>query len=559
MRKFPLDLSKFKKMKSDENSTTLSHPDGHSITVAHKSLSPKMRTQLSKLSSVEPAAPKEAKVQKFAEGGDIPYDETPKAPSVEEMQRMTELTGDKPTEVSVDVPKEQQADASYLPPMDPNSPAAPQGDMAPGPSVPGPGMPQQAPEMGEAPMSVAQAVTPPSRGIASSEPNIMHGYAQEQQGIKEQASAEQKLSQANVNTLSQHAQKMEEATKRFMAERQDTLKEIDAIRKDIETNKVTPEHYWQNHSKLATTIGIILAGFNPTNRPNAAIELMNHNIDRDLQAQQMNLNAKNNLLSASLHKMNNMRDAMDMSRIIMTDVAATKLKLDAAKSADPMIKARALEAAGKLEQGIAPKVMELNMRRALLDEAQKGGAHGNPEGMIGVLRVANPAMAKEMEGRYVPGVGMATIPVDAKVREELSGRETLQKEVGNLRAWSQKHEGSLSPADMAYGKALAASVQDAYRRANGQGVFKESEADFVKGIVAADPTAFFNKLRVDPKYKALEDSNESALNGLKKSYGLPQANRETRLSPQQKSFLDWARANPKHPKSALILKKLGIE
>lgn len=69
MAKLPLDLAKFKKQSSDKHSTTLVHPDGHSIVVAHKALSPKMRAQLVEM---EASAP-----QKFESGGNVTSDKSP--------------------------------------------------------------------------------------------------------------------------------------------------------------------------------------------------------------------------------------------------------------------------------------------------------------------------------------------------------------------------------------------------------------------------------------------------------------------------------------------------
>ena len=43
MSKMPLDLSKFKKIKSDDQTSTLQHPDGHQIIIAHVKLSNKLK------------------------------------------------------------------------------------------------------------------------------------------------------------------------------------------------------------------------------------------------------------------------------------------------------------------------------------------------------------------------------------------------------------------------------------------------------------------------------------------------------------------------------------
>jgi hypothetical protein len=60
-----LDFKQFKKVSSDDNSTTLQHPKGHKIVVAHKALSPKMRGEL------------EALELHMADGGQVP-DKKPK-------------------------------------------------------------------------------------------------------------------------------------------------------------------------------------------------------------------------------------------------------------------------------------------------------------------------------------------------------------------------------------------------------------------------------------------------------------------------------------------------
>lgn len=69
MAKLPLDLSKFKYLSSDDKSTTLQHKDGHSITLAHKSLSDKYRKQLSDMVPKKKACG--GMVKRMAQGGQV--------------------------------------------------------------------------------------------------------------------------------------------------------------------------------------------------------------------------------------------------------------------------------------------------------------------------------------------------------------------------------------------------------------------------------------------------------------------------------------------------------
>jgi hypothetical protein len=74
MAKFSMDFSKFKRVSSDGKSTTMKHEDGHSITIAHNSLSPKFRAMLAALpgASATPGQASEARNQgiRLADGGE---------------------------------------------------------------------------------------------------------------------------------------------------------------------------------------------------------------------------------------------------------------------------------------------------------------------------------------------------------------------------------------------------------------------------------------------------------------------------------------------------------
>jgi hypothetical protein len=70
-----LSLTGFQKVKSEGNTTTLKHPAGHSMTINHTILSPKLRGDIAALPSVEKDSsgnkhPDEEHVQKLADGGE---------------------------------------------------------------------------------------------------------------------------------------------------------------------------------------------------------------------------------------------------------------------------------------------------------------------------------------------------------------------------------------------------------------------------------------------------------------------------------------------------------
>src|SRR4051812_38458208 len=83
---FKLDFKNFKKVGSDQVSTTLQHPDGHTIKIAHVSVHPKVREQLAALpmhkaegGMIQQGGPevalkenyKKSSPKKMADGGDV--------------------------------------------------------------------------------------------------------------------------------------------------------------------------------------------------------------------------------------------------------------------------------------------------------------------------------------------------------------------------------------------------------------------------------------------------------------------------------------------------------
>ena len=71
---FKLDLGKMKYVKSDNKTTTLRHPAGHTVSIAHGALSPKNQEALKALAktAATPLQADESKHQdKMAKGGKI--------------------------------------------------------------------------------------------------------------------------------------------------------------------------------------------------------------------------------------------------------------------------------------------------------------------------------------------------------------------------------------------------------------------------------------------------------------------------------------------------------
>lgn len=396
--------------------------------------------------------------------------------------------------------------------------------------------------------------------------NPYAGYQQQLQGIDQQAAAEGALGAQKAQVLDQQVGQNLNLQKNFLTSynelNQERLKHV----ADIQAGHIDPDKYWENHSKLAAGLGILIGGLaGGKTGVNPAMEVINNGIDRSIHAQAQNLQSDQNLLAANLQQFGNMRDAYSMTKLMMSDALSNKLDSAAAKSADPMAQARAAQLKGQLQLQVAPEMIQLGMRRALINagNAQGQGGQQDPAAMLPYLRQLAPDTAKEWEGRIIPGANgqpsqMAQIPVPQAVRDQIVAKQQLGAMARDFYDWSSNHSGSVDPATVNEGKTKAAELQSMYRNSINGGVFKKGEQEFIGNIIDEDPTKFFNKLRVLPQLKEVINSNDKQLNTLKQGYGIAPQNPAANLPPQQQAFVKWAQANPNDPRAEVVLRKLGL-
>lgn len=387
-----------------------------------------------------------------------------------------------------------------------------------------------------------KAVTAVKAGADPQDPYSMleSGYNKQMAGIQGVSQAQQQQAQDNAKTLEIGQQAKATALAKYQEDYQDLEQERQHHMQDIRDGYIDPNRYWTgdkdgngSHSKLAAGIGMILAGFNPTNKPNAALEFLKYNMDKNMQAQISNLGAKESMLSANLRQFGNMKDAATMTQIMQSDMVANELQQAAAKAATPMAKANALNAAGQLQQEMAPKFQEFAMRRAMINMANGNGDPNAIDHMLGYMRAVNPQMAKEMEGRYVPGVGLGKVEVPQAVREQLVAGQTLQNTAADVLNYSQKHT-NLIPGSPEYnvGMQKAAILQQRIREGLLGTVFRESEKPLLNKLVDDNPAGFLKSVSTQPKLREILQSNSMQLNTLKQNYGLPTNNAPVQMEGQ---------------------------
>jgi hypothetical protein len=379
-KEFKLDLSKFKKIKSDKASTTLRHEDGHELKVAHSALSPKVRAQMHELPTM------------LAEGGDVA--DGPTTDQVEQAAQQPQTAA--PITINVGAP-------SGAAPVAPTMPQA-----APQPFTQLPGVPNinaapEAPESKDipqekddsaAPQAAAPAAQPaapqatPPAATTPTQPSDPYGneayYNAYGKGISEQkaglqgaANAQGAASTADAAALQKTIQTQQEQAKGYQDQINELTQEQKSVINDYKAGHIDPNRLMNSKNtfqRVTSGIGLILGGIGAglTGGPNQALEYLKHQINNDIEAQKAEMGKNENLLAANFKQFGNLKDAVDMSRAMQTGILADQIRMNGAKSGSALAKANALQAAGKLDQESAQTLSQIAMRRTLLSGMNQG-------------------------------------------------------------------------------------------------------------------------------------------------------------------------------------------
>lgn len=565
MKPLPLNLSSFRKVHEDKDSSVLENNAGHKIKIAHKALPRSHRTLLKNLPLYPAEAQEEQNEEKLmATGGEInpKLEQSKKIPPQDKMigalrkkARYAEGTPDAPVSQEDNsplqieqVPEEKPLEVEQIPETPGRAIASDDGN-------------QTEEEMQNPQHTREDSTNPPAISEGNTSPNLYHGYQEQLSGLKENAQAQGALGQEQsklYGDLSNTYSQMASDAQHHLGQIQN---EWNALSQEVQSGRISPDNYWNNHSKIATGLGLILAGFNPTNQPNAALNFLKSNIERDTQAQEAEMGKKSNLLSHYAQMFHDVQDATQFINGAKAQSVAAQLNAAAAKSQNPLQQAQYKQLAGQLEMNYAPQAMGLAIKQSAYNALGSGHSGAN---VTTALRLAGMNdIANDFESRDVPGIGMAQVKVPEAARDKLIAHQTLDTMARDMYNWASQHSGELrglNESDINEGKTKAAALQQYYRAAINGGVFKKGEQEFIDGIVDSDPTKFFNGIRVLPKLKAVLDSNHAAFNVLKKGYGLPaqESQEPVSMSPMDQKMLSLARQNPNHPKAKAIFQKLGV-
>jgi hypothetical protein len=306
------NLANFKKIKETKDWATLIHKDGHTINIAKAPLLPIQRKQLENLAIHE--------VNQYAQGGDAESGDSNGANSE---QQPSELQG-----IMNDV-------AANAPPA--SSPASTESetddtqDTAP---------PVQQPQQAPAPQSIGQAQ---NTGLGQEQAgNTALAEAQGEEGTKA-AKAYQDTATAIAALPTQQA---------IIKKNSDNDA---ALAKSFQSGAIDPDHYFQNHSKVAAGIGILLSGLGQAIgagkvQGNGALDVIQNGINRDIEAQKQNSGQKLTLWQMNRQALGNDLAANATTQNQLYTALQHKISATAAASQKPVALAQAQINNAKIQQ-----------------------------------------------------------------------------------------------------------------------------------------------------------------------------------------------------------------
>lgn len=385
-------------------------------------------------------------------------------------------------------------------------------------------------------------------------------------GIQQEMSAKQQLAQ----DLQKQHQTAIDANAAMQQSFKDSNSELNQERlahiQDIKDGYIDPEQYWNDHSKLATGIGIILAGFNPSNNPNAALNFLKFQMEQNLNAQAHNLGAKENLLSANIQQFGNVRAAADMTRVMQSDYVQHLMDQAAARAGTPMAQAQSNLMKSQLYKDFAPIMMRASLFRTVqnLQQQPNGGMKqgqsptASVEAILPQLRLYAPDLAKQVEDHMIPGVGAgATQVVPQEVRDRTVAMKNLNDRLIDLQSFVRQHPVANNIHNYQAATQKAAEIGALYSQSLG-GSMTEGRISWLDEQIAKHPTSLpAYLLDNSAKLQEIKDSNLVRMNNTLNSVGLkvPQSMQPRQLDNSPQAALRWAQANPNDPRAQDVLAK----
>lgn len=324
------------------------------------------------------------------------------------------------------------------------------------------------------------------------------------------------------------------------------------------SKQLDPNHYWDSKStgsKIAGGLGMILGGLGQgSTGHNYAMETINNAINRDMEAQQ---NSQGQVLN--LYKMNQQAYQDDNQANLATQNqmlagVAAKAQQYAGTAAGPLAQARIAPVVAQIQQQMAMN----NWMRSALSGNSSPGSEQQTQQVMNVMQQVRPDLQKDMQAKYIPGIGMASTPVSDADRTTLIKQDAFNKQLDqaiSFQANTAGNGGAWSPTNRALSTSMKADLITSLNDLKGLNRFTGNEADEyakiignIGGVNMGGELAKLRQLQV-------------VSNQRHQSYMMGLGVKPFIQAPQDQKAIQWARANiqgPNAQKAQAILQANGV-
>lgn len=332
--------------------------------------------------------------------------------------------------------------------------------------------------------------------------DLTAGEKEQQAGISAYGKAKSAQFEHEAGIAQADAAAQSEMSDKYAKQLSDWQTHGEKIFSEYASGKIDPDRYWASQStgqKIGAGISLILGGLGAglTHGPNLALQVIDKAIDRDIEAQKMNLGKKANELSFYMQQTGEMRLSQQLVKANAKDVFAAKMQAASLSAGGPEVQAQAQQIAGAARADAAKTRVAVS--GALLQlEQQKYAAAGAKFDFQMKQGLANgmdldpkviPFLPKEQRELVAPvGGGKYGLARTAKDAEEVTQstemtntlREKLQRYGKMLEDHPHGISSVLSPNDFAAAQGLHDSILTDINGLAGLKRFTETE----KGIYA---------------------------------------------------------------------------
>lgn len=192
-------------------------------------------------------------------------------------------------------------------------------------------------------------------------------YDAKSQALQTQAGAQEMQRQAEVDYSGRMAKQQQDMINRQNQLLDESNKQIDAFAKDYMANKVDPNKLFRNQSTgrmFTGAIGLMLSGIGSalTGQPSQALMVIDRAIDRDIEAQKLELGKGKTILDLQLQKYGNERDAIQATRIMLGAQALAEMEKAKAMARKPEIQAALQMNQANLKLALVQQMAEMKNR-----------------------------------------------------------------------------------------------------------------------------------------------------------------------------------------------------